>query len=397
MARKERLALIQKIEKKRSSKVIAYLTGDRPGLQMFIDGQAIPILERHVRAVSGRRTKKLDLLIYSRGGDANVPWSLISMMREFLGERPLGILIPFRAHSAATVIALGADEIVMTKMGELGPIDPTIGSGPHNPRDPNTGSPLPISVEEARGFMELSDTFGLEGSAIKTEAFKRLIAEVHPLALGAVNRLLSQTENVAEQLLARRKNPLPEDTRKSIVKKFSTEIGSHAHVIRRTEAVEIGLDNVTAAADIDLEKELWQLFQEYSDFLDLTSPFLGQDELISKDSDLENWQNLPIGIIESTSLKHVFRQDARIRRLRDVPPNITIDVSNLQLTTPNIPAGLNAQSLQNYVKNIIGPVVQAQVDAAIKQAVKSVVKAMPEKGFQSIFYNGSWRRDGSQE
>ena len=310
------------------------------------------------------------------------------MIREFLGERLLGTLIPFRAHSAATVIALGSDEIVMTRMGELGPIDPTISNGPHNPRDPNTGSPLPISVEEARGFMDLSKTFDLEDSKPSSEAFRKLIDKVHPLALGAVNRLLAQTQNVAEQLLAGLRNPLPEETRQAIVKKLSSGIGSHAHAIRKTEAAEIGLTNVVSATDIDLEEEIWKLFQEYSNFLDLTRPFLGEDELISRDSDVESWTKLPLAIVESTSFKDVYRKDVRVRRLREVPPNISINASNLQLSVPPIPAGLDAQAIQNHINAVLAPAVQAQVDAAIKSAVEQVMKAMPEKGFQTIHFNG---------
>ncbi|WP_420634175.1 SDH family Clp fold serine proteinase [Candidatus Palauibacter sp.] len=36
------------------------------------------------------------------------------------------VLIPFRANSAGTLIALGADRIVLTDEGELGPIDPKL-------------------------------------------------------------------------------------------------------------------------------------------------------------------------------------------------------------------------------------------------------------------------------
>ena len=129
MARKDRVALIKEIEKKRDSKVIVYITSDRQNLAGQIGSDAVPVIERHLRGVIGPRTKRLDLFLYSTGGDANMPWSLVSMIREYVGERPLSVLIPSRAYSAATVIALGADEIVMAKSGELGPIDATIEKG----------------------------------------------------------------------------------------------------------------------------------------------------------------------------------------------------------------------------------------------------------------------------
>lgn len=76
------------------------------------------------------------------------------MFREYSQKGSFSVLIPYRAHSAATVIALGADEIVMTKKAELGPIDITIGSGPYNPTEKDT---------HIRGYLSqlrmLRDTF----------------------------------------------------------------------------------------------------------------------------------------------------------------------------------------------------------------------------------------------
>jgi len=35
-------------------------------------------------------------------------------------------LVPFRANSSATLLALGADTIILGQQGELGPIDPSM-------------------------------------------------------------------------------------------------------------------------------------------------------------------------------------------------------------------------------------------------------------------------------
>jgi hypothetical protein len=160
MARKARLELIKEIEHKRDSKILAYVTCGRPGLTVPIEPGALPAIERHVRSLSGRRTKSFDLFLYSRGGDSNFPWSLVSLIRSYMGRRPFNVLIPFRAHSAATVVALGADNIVMTRAAELGPIDATIERGPHNPRDPDNKQRLPISVEDARGYFSFPEPDG---------------------------------------------------------------------------------------------------------------------------------------------------------------------------------------------------------------------------------------------
>jgi ClpP class serine protease len=91
-----------------------------------------------------RSSRKLDLFIYSRGGHSDVPWALMSMLRQVIGEKvELDALIPYRCHSAATITVLGADNLVMGKKAELGPIDTTM-TTPYNPQHPKTDEPLPV-------------------------------------------------------------------------------------------------------------------------------------------------------------------------------------------------------------------------------------------------------------
>ena len=65
------------------------------------------------------------------------------------------ILVPYRAHSSATLTALGADEIVMTEMSELGPVDPSR-AHPLLPKDELAGGdkPLFISVQDLRHVLD---------------------------------------------------------------------------------------------------------------------------------------------------------------------------------------------------------------------------------------------------
>jgi ClpP class serine protease len=148
MSRASRIKIIQKIERKRGSKVISYITSDKEGLAVAIASDIISIIHNHILALKKADDIKLDLFIYSRGGQSDVPWAIVSMFREYAKKGSLSILIPYRAHSAATVIALGADEIIMTKKAELGPIDITMGSGPYNPTEKDSHQRLPISVED---------------------------------------------------------------------------------------------------------------------------------------------------------------------------------------------------------------------------------------------------------
>lgn len=112
--------LIAKIQKIRGSKVIAFVTGDRQpanAIGAAIAEDSVRPLYEHLLSLG--KTEKIDLYLYSRGGDVSVPWRIVSMFREFCDE--FSILVPYKAHSAATLISLGADKIIMGKKAELSP------------------------------------------------------------------------------------------------------------------------------------------------------------------------------------------------------------------------------------------------------------------------------------
>ena|SRR5579862_6945291 len=125
MPRTERLVLIEEIQKIRHSTVICYLTSIRPNVQAHIAEDQVRVMFDHLLKLPTRPVDKLDLFLVSNGGSGVVPWRLVSVFREF--AKSFNVLIPYRAYSAASLIALGADEIVMHPFGELGPIDPTLG------------------------------------------------------------------------------------------------------------------------------------------------------------------------------------------------------------------------------------------------------------------------------
>src|SRR3990170_4598403 len=93
------IPLIRRLEGLRKSRVIAYYMSD----QALIADDAMPVLYRQLRA-TGKQTR-IDLWVHSRGGATVVPWRMASAIREFCDH--FGVLIPYRAHSAATHVAMG--------------------------------------------------------------------------------------------------------------------------------------------------------------------------------------------------------------------------------------------------------------------------------------------------
>ncbi len=341
MSRENRKKIIQKIEKKRKSKVIAYVTSDRQGLGALIAGDVVSIIHEHILGLDEAERSKLDLFIYSRGGQSDVPWALVSMFREYFQTGSFSVLIPYRAHSAATVIALGADEIVMTKKAELGPIDITMTSGPYNPTEKNSNQRLPISVEDVKGYFSLLEKVGCGRPDEKMKGFDLLASNVHPLALGTVSRLLEQTKLVALRLLNTRAKPFSEEENHEIIKRLSSEVYSHSHTISRTEALKyIGLKQVKNAEDIDIYSELWEFYEAYRDLFNLENPFQPEEHLIANNLEEHTWTDLNLACVESYKRYDICKQSIRIRRLRQVPPQVNLSLTNLNLppiTIPNLP------------------------------------------------------------
>jgi len=64
----------------------------------------------------------LDILLHSPGGSAEAAESIVQVIRSHFN--PIRFMIPVVAKSAATMIALSGNEILMPASAELGPIDP---------------------------------------------------------------------------------------------------------------------------------------------------------------------------------------------------------------------------------------------------------------------------------
>ena len=80
MGRPERKALIHELETLRGSRVLAYVTGDRAPAPAQIGDDAVRPMYDHLRQIG--HVEKLDVFIYSRGGAIDVPWRIVTALRQ---------------------------------------------------------------------------------------------------------------------------------------------------------------------------------------------------------------------------------------------------------------------------------------------------------------------------
>ena len=236
-------------------------------------------LARYLSISKRRRTKRLTLFLMSNGGDGIVPWRLVTLIREYTDD--FSVLIPWRAFSAATLTALGANQIVMHPMGMLGPTDPTV-TTPFNPKDAS-GRTLGISVEAVSAYIDLvKQDVGIQHEDELIQAFNILAQQVHPLALGSVKRFISQSRMMATKLLSLHMDGNEQAHKiKEIVDSLTSKLFYHGHPINRIEARdEIGIPTVVFPPS-NVEKAMWDLFLEYESAMSLDSPFDPPMEFLS--------------------------------------------------------------------------------------------------------------------
>jgi hypothetical protein len=271
MAREQRIKLIENIEKERGSRVITYLTSTRKNQEVQMGMDAIRRIYDHLE--DGSPSDKVDLFLHSHGGEGIVPWRLATLIRE--RAKKFSVLVPFRAFSAATLAALGADEVVMHPMGMLGPTDATVGNA-FNPRDEfNKAMRLGISVEDVTAYIALiKEDAGIQHEDELVKAFNRLAKEVHPLALGNVKRSLSQSRMMAKKLLSLHMDPKTKAHQiDEIVDHLTSKLYFHGHPINRQEAREdVGLATVVDPPQ-KVEKLMWRLYLDYEEEMKLEQPF----------------------------------------------------------------------------------------------------------------------------
>ncbi|MCX6653128.1 MAG: hypothetical protein NT137_07255 [Methanomassiliicoccales archaeon] len=117
-----RVQLYDDLEKELEMPVVSFFTSFVYPV-MIQDGDA-DMLETVLHKTD--MTRGFTLLINSPGGDGLAAERVINICRAHSKTGEYVVIVPAKAKSAATMIALGASKIVMSKTSELGPIDPQI-------------------------------------------------------------------------------------------------------------------------------------------------------------------------------------------------------------------------------------------------------------------------------
>ncbi len=244
----DRIDLYKKIEEERQSKLIVYITGDKPGMETQISHEIHDLFLNHLDKF--QNPQKITLYLYTRGGDTMAAWGLINLLKQFCENYE--VIVPSKARSSGTLISLGASKIIMTKQATLGPVDPSLNShlNPQNPTFPqNPQARVPVSVESIKGYFDYAmQELNIHNEAELSQVFLGLSSQIHPIVIGNVFRSRQQTLRLATSLLKKHLDG-DEEKMSKLISFLCSDSGSHDYPIFRREAREFGLNIETPSME----------------------------------------------------------------------------------------------------------------------------------------------------
>lgn len=222
--------------------IIAYYSAflQKPG----IDGTGIDDNDKNafMQAVCGLdRTKGLDLILHTPGGQVAAAESLVVYLKSLFGN-DIRAFIPQCAMSAGTMIALSTKAIIMGKQSNLGPIDPQFGG--------MSCAGIIEEFEQAKNDVlrnpELANVWGM------------IISKYHPTFIGDCAKAIQWADSMVTKWLKENmfcNNPDPESDAKLVVSNLSSHNATYSHSrhIHMEELRKLGL-NIIALESFDKQE-----------------------------------------------------------------------------------------------------------------------------------------------
>lgn len=235
------------------------------------------------------RVPRLSLFIKSTGGFGEASLRMVHLLRQFVEE--LTVLVPLECESAATMLALGADKILMGPLAQLSAVDTSL-THDLSPIDRDNDR-VKVSQDELSRVVRLwREQSGKESD----NPYGSLYGHVHPLVIGAVDRASALSTRLCVDILSYH---LKDKKRaEEISNNLNSGYPSHSYPITIREAERIGLN--VRPLDSTVNADLLELNEIYSE--------MGQSA--STDFDERNSHDLSIlNIIEGKGLQVFFQRD----------------------------------------------------------------------------------------
>jgi hypothetical protein len=212
--------------------------------------------------------KTITLFVKSDGGSGMASLRLVHLLRRSC-ER-LVVWAPLNCASAATMLALGADEIGMGPLSYLTAVDTSL-EHELSPVD-HTNNLVAVSNDEVDRVIRLWKD-ATRDQAGGVNPYQELYKSLHPLVIGALDRASSLSLKLCQEILAYHMKDAKKAER--IARELNSSYPAHQYPITAREARRLGLPVR------DLDPEVDRLLQE----LNLLYSEMGQRAITDYDSD----------------------------------------------------------------------------------------------------------------
>jgi hypothetical protein len=286
-------AMIASLSKQLGGPLISYWNGSR-GSVCHNDVAALhEMLERI------GHSETIYLFLKSDGGSGQVSLRLINLLRQHCKQ--VVALVPLQCASAATMIAIGADQILMGPTAYLTAVDTSLNHA-LSPVDRHNDS-VSVSLDELQRVIRLWRS--QQGNETEN-AYKSLFQYVHPLVIGAVDRAESLSIMLCRELLSH--HIADEEKAEQIATTLNSKYPSHSYPILLNEAKKIGLQVERMSAD--LNRQLQTLNSYYSEMgQKATTDF---DEVRAHSNEIANiWECAGIQVFYQQDQDWFYRTEER--------------------------------------------------------------------------------------
>ena len=184
------------------------------------------------------RTKGLDLILHTPGGDIAATESLVDYLYSMFGK-DIRVIVPQISMSAGTMIAFAAKEIILGKHSNLGPIDPQMG-----------GLACQAILDE---FNQAKEDIRINPHS--AALWQVIIGKYHPTLLMACKQAIEWSEEmVSEWLLNNMCNGEQTQVDKIITKFANHSVQkSHSRHISKSECEDVGLKIISLEDNQDFQ------------------------------------------------------------------------------------------------------------------------------------------------
>jgi hypothetical protein len=198
--------------------------------------------------------QQVSLFLKSDGGTGTASLRIVHLLRQYTDH--VCALVPLNCMSAATMIALGADEILMGPLAYLSAVDTSL-THDLSPIDINN-SRVSVSLDELTRIINL---WRQETKDEHVNPYASIFNHVHPLVIGAVDRSSSLSIRICQEILSYHMKEGKKMER--ISQALNSDYPSHSYPITMKEAQRLGL-NVDALTP-EVNNLLLELNEIYSE------------------------------------------------------------------------------------------------------------------------------------